>query len=349
MDDPHGQPPLITSASDGHAGNARGGMRRRLGALGGAQLCRARARIGGNLLVAGVTGRLVRMTKARRGLRDFRQMPRSAAGLGAFDQEILDDAVFQRMKRHHHQPAARLQHALRRRQRQMQFVEFFVDEDPQGLERPRRRMNFARLRPHHLRDDIGQRARGRDRRFLARGDDGAGDGARMTLFAEDVDDVGEIGLGRPRDHIGRGRAVMAHPHVERTVEAKREAALGLVELHRGHPDIHHDAVDRRDTLRGADLGEIGEAVLDQGQPAVRPIDQIEAAGNGGAVAVDADDPGSRDVEDGAAVAAGPEGGVDIDAAVARARASRPPRGQAREYDAGQPDSCAGSGRGPALK
>ena len=55
---------------------------------------------------------------------DFRQMPRSAAGLAALDQEILDDAVFQRMKRHHHQPAARLQHAFRRRERQMQFVEF---------------------------------------------------------------------------------------------------------------------------------------------------------------------------------------------------------------------------------
>ena len=115
----------------------------------------------------------------------------------------------------------------------------------------------------------------------------------MTLFAEDIDDVGEIGLGGLGDHIGRGRAVLAHPHVERAVETKREAAPGLVELHRGHPDIHHDAVDRSDALRGANLGQIGKAVLDQGEPAARPIDQIEAAGDRGAVAVDADDPGSR--------------------------------------------------------
>ena len=47
-----------------------------------------------------------------------------------------------------------------------------------------------------------------------------------------------------------------------------------------------------------------------------PVDQIEAAGNRRPVAVDADDPGSRDIEDRAAVAAGAEGGVDIDAAVA---------------------------------
>ena len=104
--------------------------------------------------------------------------------------------------------------------------------------------------------------------------------AGMTLLAEDVDDVGEIGLGGLRDHVRRGRAVMAHPHVERAVEPERKAALGLVELHRGDADIHHDAVDRIDALRGADFGEIGEAILDQGQPAVRAVDQIEAAGNG---------------------------------------------------------------------
>ena len=45
-------------------------------------------------------------------------------------------------------------------------------------------------------------------------------------------------------------------------------------------------------LRGADLGEIGKAVLDQGQPPPGLLDQIEPAGNGRAVAVDADDPGS---------------------------------------------------------
>ena len=71
-----------------------------------------------------------------------------------------------------------------------------------------------------------------------------------------------------------------------------------------------------DALSRTDLGEVGEAVLDQGQPAAGTVDQIEAAGNCGTVAVDADDPGSRHREDRTAVAAGPKGGVDIDAAVA---------------------------------
>ena len=137
----------------------------------------------------------------------------------------------------------------------------------------------------------------------------------MTLLAEDVDDVGEIGLGGLRNDIRRRRPVMAHPHVERAAEPEREAALGLVELHRGNADVHHDAVDCGHALRRADVGKVGESVLDQGQPAVGLIDQIESAGNRRPVAVDADDPGSRDIEDRAAVAAGAEGRVDIDAAV----------------------------------
>ena len=219
------------------------------------------------------------------------------------------------MKRHDHQPPAGLQHALGCHKRQMQFVQFRVDEDSQALEGARRRMNLVRFASHHLADDIGQRLRGRDRRFLARRHDGARHGPGMALFAENIDDVSKIGLGGLRHDIRRRRPVMAHPHVERTAEPEREAARRLIELHRGHADIHHDAVHRRRTLRRADVCKIGESVLDQGQPAAGPIDQIESAGNGRPVAVDADDPGSRDSEDRAAVAAGAEGRVDIDATV----------------------------------
>ena len=161
----------------------------------------------------------------------------------------------------------------------MQFVEFRVDEDSQALERARRRMNLVRFASHHLADDIGQRLRGRDRRFLARRHDGARHGARMALLAEDVDDVGEIGFGGLRHHVRRRRPIMAHPHVERTAEPERKTALGLVELHRGNADVHHNAVYFGNALRRADVCEVGESVLDQGQPAVRLLDQIEPAGN----------------------------------------------------------------------
>ena len=191
-------------------------------------------------------------------------------------------------------------------------------------------MNFVRLGAHDLADDIGQRLRGRDRRFLARGDDGAGDAAGVTLLAEDIDDVGEIGLGRFSDHVRRGRAVMAHPHVERAAEPERKAALGLVELHRGNADVHHDAVDRRNPLRGADLDEIGEAVLDQCQPAVRPVDEIEAAGNRGPVAVDADHAGSRRCQGSRGYSRRRRRSHRHRFRRRGERASRPPRGRARD-------------------
>ena len=155
----------------------------------------------------------------------------------ALDQEGLDDAVLERMERHHHQPAAGLEHGFGGRQGGRQLGELLVDEDAQRLERAGRRMNGARPRPHHALDDVGERPRGADRRFAARRDDGAGDGAGVALLAERLDDVGEIALGRRRDHIGGGRAGVAHAHVERTVEPEREAALGLVELHRGDAEI----------------------------------------------------------------------------------------------------------------
>ena len=218
------------------------------------------------------------------------------------------------MERHHRKPAAGFQHALRRGKRGLQLVELFVDENPQRLECAGRRMNVAGLGAHHTSDDVGEPARGRDRRILARGDDGAGDGARMALLAEDVDDVGELSLGRRRNHVRRGRPLLPHPHVERPVETEGKAAPGFVELHGGDADVHDDAVDRRKPLGRANVRQVGKPVFNQRQPPGRLFDQIEAAGNGRPVPVDADEAGSRDIEDGAAIAASPKSRVDVDAA-----------------------------------
>ena len=109
-----------------------------------------------------------------------------------------------------------------------------------------------------------------------------------------------------------------HPHVEWTIEAEREAASGLVELHRGDADIHHDTVDGFDTLGRTDLGEIREAVLDQRQPYGRPVNQFQAACDGGAVTVDADHFRARCCQDHAAIAAGAKGRINVDATLAGA-------------------------------
>ncbi len=81
---------------------------------------------------------------------------------------------------------------------------------------------------------------------------------------------------------------LRHPHVERTVEAERKSALGLVELHRRDADIEHHAVDLVVAAFAGDIIEIGEAVFDQSQPALRRLHHVGAAGDRGLVAVDAD-------------------------------------------------------------
>src|SRR2546423_3756595 len=66
-----------------------------------------------------------------------------------------------------------------------------------------------------------------------------------------------------------------------------------------------------------DVFEIGEAVLDQCQPAAGLLDQREPARDCVAVTVDADDTRTRHFENGARVPAGAERGIDINATVAR--------------------------------
>ena len=110
--------------------------------------------------------------------------------------------------------------------------------------------------------------------------------------------------------------VLRHAHVERPVEAEREAALRRVELHGGNAEVEHHAVDFRETGVARGVVEIGEPVFDQCQPAVRRLHQIRAQRDGASVAIDADHLAIGRGQHGARIAAGAEGGVDIDAAVA---------------------------------
>ena len=148
-----------------------------------------------------------------------------------------------------------LEHTLGSVERQVQFVELFVDEDTQRLEGAGCRVNVTRSRFHRARDHISERARSRDWRLLAGGDNGASDAARMPLFPKDVDDVGEFLLGGVRDDICRRRSRMPHSHVQGAIQTEREAPAGLIELHRRDANVHDNAVDRRAALIGADVGE----------------------------------------------------------------------------------------------
>ena len=109
------------------------------------------------------------------------------------------------------------------------------------------------------------------------------------------------------------RPSLRHPHVERAVVAEREAAIGLVDLHRRDADIECDAVERTEAETRRDGLEIGESVLDQGQPVPELIHKFSTAGDGGRVAIEREHAGSGVGEDRLGIAAGAERPVEVEA------------------------------------
>ena len=317
----------MRSPSPHHVGERRQRAARALRACGGASVRSAarsfaeRARgLAGDLVARRRTsGRLVSTLKLGAAWRDFRLMPRAAAAVRAIGEERLDDAVFQRMERHDDEPAAGLEHALGGEQRLLQFVELFVDEDAQRLERARRRMDFARTLAHHARDDLGERPRRRDRRVLARLDDGARDRAARMRSSPRTAMMRARSAGDARATtsaaLGPSLPIRMSSGPSRRNEKPRSAWSSCIE--ETPISITTPSTASWPCAR-ADLGEIGEAVLDQHQPAVgadrpdrNPRRSPMRSRSMPITCV------AGDVENGAAVAAGAEGRVDIDAAGAR--------------------------------
>ncbi len=83
--------------------------------------------------------------RRRRRLLAGQQARDGAAAPGAPGEEMLDDAVFQRMEGDDSEPPARPQQALGRLQRAGQLVELLVHRDAQRLEGAGRRMDVLRL------------------------------------------------------------------------------------------------------------------------------------------------------------------------------------------------------------
>ncbi len=70
------------------------------------------------------------------------------------------------------------------------------------------------------------------------------------------------------------------------------------------------AIEAGDALRLCECFEIRKHALHQHEPALRCGDEIEARGNGGRIAVDGEDARAWNGEDGPAIAAGAEGGIE---------------------------------------
>ena len=144
------------------------------------------------------------------------------------------------MERHDSQLTARFKRAFGGLKPFDQLAKFVIHPNPDRLERPRGGVGLVRFRARQAfldhRHELfcrGQRPRGHNR---------AGDFARRALLAVMVENICDLALIGAVQQIGSGRARVAHPHIKRPFAHEREAALGLIELHRGDAEIEHDPV-----------------------------------------------------------------------------------------------------------
>ena len=93
--------------------------------------------------------------------------------------------------------------------------------------------------------------------------------------------------------------------------AKGKAAPGFVELHGRDADIEDDAVQGKKILARGDLLKLGESRLDEREPALSLLDKRGAAAHRHGVAIKREHLRAGRRQQGAAIAPGAEGGVEI--------------------------------------
>ena len=145
------------------------------------------------------------------------------------------------MKRNHRQPAAGHQQLFCRGEPAIEFPEFVVDRDTEGLERPCRRILPGLGCRHRRTHDFGE-LNGAPEGLAPLGRaDRAGDPAGEALLAEFTDQFCELPFRQGGDEI-RGLTLRLILSMAR--QAKRKAAFRRVELGRGDPEIESNAGDR---------------------------------------------------------------------------------------------------------
>jgi hypothetical protein len=203
-------------------------------------------------------------------------------------------------------------------QSRLDLAELIVDGDSQALKRSRRDMNVAR--PGLARD---RRLHGGAQ--IARGAERAPrhyelcDPTRPTLLPVLAEDPFELGGAVLIDDACRGElGARVHAHVQRSLGAEAEAALGRVELGAGDPEIEEDQVGACKAGGGRQLEELAESALDD--CGGRPVSDkglppgVDCRG----IAIDPKQPAtwSDPLEDLAGVTRQPQGAVDGDRALA---------------------------------
>src|SRR6516225_477418 len=150
------------------------------------------------------------------------------------------------MKRDHRQPTTLHQQLLGRDEPAIELTELVIDGDPESLEssscRVLSRLGFRQGGTY----DFGElHCTSNGSALLCRGDC-ASNPAGKTFFAEFADQRAQLPFGQGSNQIRSARNLSTHPHIEGPVKAKRESALGRIELRRGNAQIESDASNRPD-------------------------------------------------------------------------------------------------------
>ena len=147
------------------------------------------------------------------------------------------------MKGDHRHPASRTKGFQTVGQTVLQFAQLIVDRDSQSLKGTRGRIGLSRFFENDFIYDFRELPGCFYRLLLPRFNDSGCNLARFALFAELINQVGQLFFAVCIDDICRRQAGTGHPHVQSGVFAVRKAALGLINLHRRNADVKDDAVN----------------------------------------------------------------------------------------------------------
>ena len=187
----------------------------------------------------------------------------------------------------------------------IQFAIFIVHRDTQALKSACRGVGLVRFGARQAGfHDLGKRERRCDRSLCAGAHNGAGDAAAGAFFAVVKDDIGQLGLIRRIDEIGRRWAVLRHAHIKGTITQEGKAALGKVKLHRAYTEIEHNAVKASGIVIHT-----GEHAFDQFDPVAVILDPVCGHFKGQRITVDADHLVGARFEKTFCVAPCPEGAI----------------------------------------
>ena len=240
----------------------------------------------------------------------------SDLGQGFAVGELLDDAVFQRVKGDDNEASALNQGAVDDFQRAAEGRELVVDGDADGLKNAGGGVD-AGFGGDFLcaADEVGEFAGGICGATIF--GNGAGDPAGFGLFAEFAEDFFHFGAldgAQPLRGGGSG-PVAVHPHVGGAFGAKGKPALQRVHLHAGRAEVKKRAVDVFNVLLLEDSGDIREIAADKTKSGVVAKIRLVGLDFGGFIAVNRNESGCfrHLAEDACGMPAGAEGGVQKNA------------------------------------